>query len=54
MLQRPELVKMLFSVPLDVRQWLEERAAADLAPMNSVAIVALRKVMEAERRDRAT
>jgi hypothetical protein len=42
---------MLFTIPPDLRTWLEERAAYNLSPMNAVAIAALRKQMEAEQED---
>jgi hypothetical protein len=48
---RPEVFRMLFTIPPDLRTWLEERAAYNLSPMNAVAIAALRKQMEAEQED---
>jgi hypothetical protein len=45
---RPEVVRMLFVVPSDIRMWIEEKSAFSLSPMNAVAVAALRKQMEAE------
>jgi hypothetical protein len=46
---RPPTVNMLCAVPLDVRAWLEAQAFRNLAPMSSVMVASIRKVMEAER-----
>ena len=47
--KRSKVVKMICPMPLDVRAWLEQQAAFDLAPMTSVVIRALRVQMAAER-----
>jgi DNA-binding GntR family transcriptional regulator len=44
---------MLCAVPLDVRAWLEVQAARNLAPMSSVMVASIRKVMEAEQQEDA-
>jgi acyl-CoA hydrolase len=41
---------MLCSIPVDVRAWVEARAARNLQPMTSVVVTALRTQMDAERR----
>jgi hypothetical protein len=42
---------MLCAVPLDVRAWLEAQANRNLAPMSSVMVASIRKVMDAERQE---
>jgi hypothetical protein len=44
-----EVAVMLCSFPLDCRRWIEEQAARNLSPMNSVIIGAVRKQMETGR-----
>jgi hypothetical protein len=46
---RPPVVKKLCSIPVDVHRWLEERAAANLAPTNSIIVAICREAMDAER-----
>jgi hypothetical protein len=50
---RPELVRMLFVIPSDIRMWIEEKAAFSLSPMNSVVVAALRQQMDAERQEKS-
>lgn len=47
---RPEVIKMPCAFPPDVRGWLEEKAALNVASMNSVVVATLREKMNAERR----
>jgi len=49
---RPEVVRMLFAVPSDIRTWIEEKSALNLAPMNSVVVATLRGAMDAERQEK--
>jgi len=52
--ERPETVKMLVTVTLDVRQWIERVAAADDRTLSSVVNRALRSQMaEREKREEA-
>ena len=44
---------MLLNLPLDVRAWIEAEASRNLASMNSTIVVALRKAMDAEAREKA-
>lgn len=41
---------MTLALPADIRRWVEVRAVANLAPMNSAIVSALRAQMNAERR----
>ena len=41
---------MLVAFPPDVRAWIEAKADHNLAPMNSVIVASLRRVMEADQR----
>ena len=43
---------MTLALPTDVRRWIETKAAANLAPMNSAIVSALRQQMDAERAER--
>jgi hypothetical protein len=52
-IRRSKTIKMLFALPLDVRQWLEARAELNLAPMNAVVVATLRGQMDAEKDARA-
>ena len=49
-MRQSKVVKMLCAIPPDVRAWVEEKAALDMAPMNSIIVAALRVQMDAERR----
>jgi hypothetical protein len=48
-MEKPQVVMMRLALPKDVRRWIEIRAAANLAPMNSAIVSALRQLMAAER-----
>jgi hypothetical protein len=41
---------MTLALPRDVRRWIETKAAANLAPMNSAIVATLRAAMEVEQR----
>jgi hypothetical protein len=50
---RPPAVNMLLAIPPDIRTWIEEKAALNLSPMNSVVVATLRGAMDAERQEAA-
>jgi hypothetical protein len=52
-MNRPPVVKKLCSIPVDIHRWLEERAAATLAPTNSVIVAICRGAMDADRQVRS-
>lgn len=45
-MERPAVVKMLISIPADVRGWIEREAELDDRTMNSVVVRALRGRMQ--------
>ena len=49
-MDQSETVRFLVRLKPDVRRWVEEQAAKDLSPMNSVINRTLRNAMEAEQR----
>lgn len=54
-MKRPPVVKKLCTLPADVHQWLQEQAAASLAPTNSIIVTICRKaMMDAEQRAEGT
>jgi hypothetical protein len=48
----PQVVPMCLTIPKDIRVWLEAEAAKNLAPMNTVVVLALREKMRADQRER--
>ncbi len=44
-----QVVRMLCAFPPDVRTWVEQQAAHNLASMNAVIVRTLRDAMEAEK-----
>jgi hypothetical protein len=48
-MHRPPVVKKLCSIPVDIHKWLQEQAAVNLAPTNSIIITICRSAMDAER-----
>jgi hypothetical protein len=49
-MERPETIKMLIRVPLDLKGWIEQQAARNVSPQSSEIIRILRARMEAEQR----
>ena len=52
-MKKPQVVMMALTLPTDVPRCIEARAAANLAPMNSAIVSALRAQMDAERSEKA-
>jgi hypothetical protein len=53
-MRQRKVVKMLCSIPPDVRPWIEAKAAHELVSMNSVLVAAAREKMADEQRQRRT
>ena len=51
-MQKPEVVKMTLALPADIRRWVENKAAADLATMNAFIVISLRRQMQERVPDR--
>jgi hypothetical protein len=52
--ERPEVVRMLIGVPVDIRDWIEREAEREERTLTSVIIRALRAArMDQERREKA-
>jgi hypothetical protein len=43
---------MLVAFPPDVRAWIKAKADLNLAPMNSVIVASLRRLMEADQHEK--
>jgi hypothetical protein len=52
-MNKPQVVMMTPALPVDIRRWIEGKAAANLAPMNSAIVSLLRQQMVAELREGA-
>jgi hypothetical protein len=50
MMVRPETIKMLIRLPLDLKRWIEAQAARNVSPQSSEIIRILRARMETEQR----
>jgi hypothetical protein len=53
-MRRPPVVKKLCSIPVDIHKWLQEQAAVNLAPTNSIIVAICRDAMNAERAQQDT
>jgi hypothetical protein len=49
-MERPETIKMLIRVPLDLKGWMEAQAARNVSPQSSEIIRIPRARMETEQR----
>jgi hypothetical protein len=49
-MERPETIKMLIGVPLDLKRWIEAQAARNVSPQSSEIIRILCARMETEQR----